>query len=218
MNIYRLSTTVLKDRDSCMEWLREKGLLPSLEKWCPRCTNKLMTYQPHGLGRYRCRRNHSGRGPIELSAAQGTWFENVKMTLEKVVLLTYCFAQQYNHQQCIHESSLSVDNITSPNTVVDWYSYCREVCMCALDERYTDEGLIGGPGHIVQIDETKVGKRKYNRGRFREGNWILGMIDSEGGYRLEICPENKRDRDTLFPLITKHVAPGTEIHRYVGCI
>jgi len=31
-------------------------------------------------------------------------------------------------------------------------------------------------------------------------------------YRLEICPNNKRDKDTLLALIQKHVTPGTEIH------
>ena len=84
--------------------------------------------------------------------------------------------------------------------------------MCSLDSRYEEEGQIGSPGYVVEIDESKVGKRKYNRGRLREGNWILGMIDRDGGYRLEICPENKRDKETLIPLIKKHVKPGTEIH------
>jgi transposase-like protein len=32
------------------------------------------------------------------------------------------------------------------------------------------------------------------------------MIDLDGGYRLEICPGNKRDKQTLKALITKHVA------------
>lgn len=31
-------------------------------------------------------------------------------------------------------------------------------------------------------------------------------------YRIEICPNNKRDESTLLSLIKKHIAPGTEIH------
>lgn len=31
-------------------------------------------------------------------------------------------------------------------------------------------------------------------------------------YRLEICPNNQRDQETLINLIKKHVAPGSEIH------
>ena len=49
-----------------------------------------------------------------------------------------------------------------------------------------------------------------------EGNWILGMIEVGTGealckYRLEICPENKRDANTLISFIEKHVTPGTTI-------
>ena len=82
---------------------------------------------------------------------------------------------------------------------------------------YTDiQGRIGGPGHVLEIDETKVGKRNYNVGRMVERNWILSMIEVGTGetlcnYRIEICPENKRDGNTLIPLIEKHVAPGTTI-------
>ena len=78
--------------------------------------------------------------------------------------------------------------------------------MIALDDVFSDE-LIGGPGCIVEIDESKIGKRKYNRGRMVEGTWIFGMIvvtnNNVGSFRLEICADNKskRDADTLIPLI-----------------
>jgi len=75
---------------------------------------------------------------------------------------------------------------------------------------YTFEGLIGGPGSVIQIDECKIGTRKYNR--LVEGKWIIGMIDEHTGqFRLEICPENKRNAMTLLPLIQKHVAGGSVI-------
>ena len=46
------------------------------------------------------------------------------------------------------------------------------------------------------------------------GSWILGIIHRGHpyNYRLEICPDNKRDQATLIELIKKHVAEGTEIH------
>ncbi|CAH0722178.1 unnamed protein product, partial [Brenthis ino] len=212
MSIFKLTTTHLKDRETCLSWLRSEGLLIS-DLDCPICkyqrkiVKKMILEPGHGLGRFKCKYRHDQK---TISATQGTWFENVKVSPEKVVLLTYAFANKFNQEQAIKETS--IDKITSSATVVDWYSYCREVCMISLDEQFETEGQIGGLGKIVEIDESLVEKRKYNRGRPREGNWILGMIEKDGpGYRLEICPDNKRERNTLFPLIQKHIAPGTEI-------
>jgi len=139
-----------------------------------------MSFRDKGFGYFRCRNSHRSGGEVTISAAKGTWFENVKTSPEKIALLTYAFANNFSYDQAIRETS--IDDQTSPNTVADWYSYCREVCMIAFDEKYEAEGKIGGVGRTVEIDESLVGKRKYKRGRMRKGNWILGMIDREGGY------------------------------------
>ncbi len=82
-NIYRLTLRVLKDRDTCLEWCREQELLPR-EKNCHKC-NRKMTFDPdRGLGRFRCRYDHRGRGTIEISATKETWFENVKTSPSKI--------------------------------------------------------------------------------------------------------------------------------------
>jgi hypothetical protein len=71
---------------------------------------------------------------------------------------------------------------------------------------------IGGPGHIVEIDECKFGKRKYDRGRRVLGKWILGeYCRTSGQCFLEECTGNKRDHHALLQLIKKNVAPGTII-------
>ena len=35
---------------------------------------------------------------------------------------------------------------------------------------------IGGPGVVIEIDETKIGHRKYQKGRLVDGAWILHII------------------------------------------
>ena len=103
-------------------------------------------------------------------------------------------------------------NRFSRHTVADWYRYCREVCTIYLDRFYEQEGNIGGPGHIIEVDEMKIGRRKYNQGRIVEGVWLLGMIDvATNQIRLEFCPENKRDSNTLLMLIKKHVSEDSTI-------
>jgi len=39
--------------------------------------------------------------------------------------------------------------------------------------------IIGGEGKTVEIDEAKIGHRKYNRGRLLKGQWVFGGIERE---------------------------------------
>eukprot|EP00116_Pleurobrachia_bachei_P017220 sb/3477482/ len=82
------------------------------------------------------------------------------------------------------------------------------------DEINTTSGMIGGPGVIVQIDESKHGKRKYQRGRLVEGTWVFGGVDQVTGEAFfEICPANKRDEATLLPIILRRIRPGSITYR-----
>ncbi|KAK3916690.1 putative transposase-like protein, partial [Frankliniella fusca] len=73
---------------------------------------------------------------------------------------------------------------------------------------------LGGEGVTIQIDESVISKRKYNRGRglrktIKE-KWVLGIYDTEKklGVVLYVV---KRDRATLIPLIRQYVKQGSII-------
>ncbi|CAG2189290.1 unnamed protein product [Mytilus edulis] len=91
---------------------------------------------------------------------------------------------------------------SSKETVNDYYNYCREIC-CYVVENIKPQ-KIGGPGLIVEIDEAKFGKRKYNRGRVVDGNWVLGGICRETK-EIFLMKVDKRDKDTLIPIIEQYV-------------
>ena len=38
---------------------------------------------------------------------------------------------------------------------------------------------IGGPSVIIELDGAKFGKLKYNKGAYREGQWVLGGVDRD---------------------------------------
>ena len=54
--------------------------------------------------------------------------------------------------------------------------FCREVCLATIEKK-TEK--IGGGGKRVQIDESKVGKRKHHRGHYTEGQWVFGGIEQD---------------------------------------
>ena len=71
---------------------------------------------------------------------------------------------------------------------------------------------IGGPNTIVEIDEAKFGKQKYNRGRLVQGTWLAGGIQRHtDNCFLAICPGNRRDATTLGNIVQTYVHRGTTV-------
>ena len=66
---------------------------------------------------------------------------------------------------------------------------------------------IGGPGTVVEIDESVFYKTKYNVGRRREHTWVFGMTE-RGTNSVIMIPVALRDQATLFPLIVTYIRPG----------
>jgi ISXO2-like transposase domain len=105
---------------------------------------------------------------------------------------------------------MSIVDITgiSHKTIMEYIKKIEYLIFSSLDE---EDCIIGGPGIEVQIDESKFGKRKYNRGHYVDGVWILGGVEitPERGIFLRIV-EN-RNADTLEEIICSHVRSGSII-------
>lgn len=97
----------------------------------------------------------------------------------------------------------------SSATIVDYYSYFRQLVISSLDPIDT---TIGGPQIIVEVDESKFGKRKYNRGKHVEGAWVIGGIERGGGGKFFVEVVERRDSETIANVLSKHLLPGTILH------
>ena len=86
----------------------------------------------------------------------------------------------------------------------------REVCLMWL-ERTEGTATIGGPGVIVEIDESKFGKRKYHRGHHVDGAWVFGGRERDNGKKCFFEIVERRDKPTLLSIIKKRILPGSVI-------
>lgn len=102
----------------------------------------------------------------------------------KAFLLTYCFSVDLDYNQTIRETSHYDAGTTSSATVAYWFSYSREICTLALANRYENYGPMGGVNSIIEIDEMKMGRRKYqvSHGVFQK--YIFAR--ASGGRELDI--------------------------------
>ena len=133
----------------------------------------------------------------------GSWLERTRLTVTQVLdfVRTWCLGVSGAVMR-------SESGIVSKATSTDWSRFCREICAGAL--LAADNGVIGGPGHIVEVDESKFSKRKYDRGRHLRKRWVFGGFDRTTRKSFFEFVEN-RTADTLLEVIIRRVARGSII-------
>ena len=140
---------------------------------------------------------------------QGTWFEGTHLSLKDVFQLSYYFARQtHTYEEIYFDMQRDDGSQPSPNSISDWMEFYRQICGAYFATHPTK---LGGPGMVVEIDETVITKRKYNRGALRaEEQWVFGIVDRGTG-RCALWPVERRDAATLLQLIQNFVLPNTTI-------
>jgi hypothetical protein len=182
--------------------LRSEGLLRTTMQ-CPKC-NESMIERKKTLKdslAFRCSRRAC---QLERSIRTGSFFENVRLSLCEAVLLIHLWCAKYSEKLICEEFQFSRP------TVIDWFRFCRELCISHYEE---NAAMIGGQGSIVEIDETYVVKRKNNQGRVLTAGWLFGGIErrEDDEFRAFFRLIYNRSGPHLKYLIRQHVAPGTRI-------
>lgn len=126
-------------------------------------------------------------------------------------MMAYSYATDCTYDHARRNCAFSAEDPEMTNqTISHWFTLFREIVSEHFLDKVNAGSKIGGPGHIVQVDEAMIGRRKYNRGRLVEGTWVFGMIDDMGEVRFEIV--ERRDVQTLTDKLLTHVATGSHIH------
>jgi hypothetical protein len=188
---------ILFDEQKCVEFLRERRAF--YEDWrCVDC-DKPMKFYPGRL-RFRCPTKKCSK---EIPLRKNTFFENVHLPIHKTLHLGYLWLKGDN--------STSIQGTTkhSKHTVADFTNYFRELVADSLN---CEDTQIGGPNIVVELDETKVGKRKYNRGHRVEGIWVLGGVERTPERKCFVVTVPNRKAETLINIIGQCVLSGSIIH------
>ncbi|KAI4293291.1 hypothetical protein PAPHI01_2680, partial [Pancytospora philotis] len=83
----------------------------------------------------------------------------------------------------------------------------RRLSRIAVPRYYQRLGQIGGPDVVVEVDESKFGKRKYHRGHRVDGTWVLGAVEKTGKRRIIMLPVANRTREILLGILSRFVHP-----------
>ena len=197
----KLDDIVIKTNEETVYWMMENGLIASLLD-CDGC-NMLMrltktSRNKDGLA-WRCFKKDCRLKNTWISVRKGSFFEHTTTNLKEILKVIYLWSNQMISKDilkymCIGESTLLK----------------LKLALIELIRNYFDKYplLLGGPGRIVQIDETMLNhKVKAHRGRVpKKQVWTLGIADcsykpAKGGMWLI---ENKKS-ETILAIIEKHV-------------
>lgn len=141
----------------------------------------------------------------------GSVFEGSRLPVSKVLMLALCYAYRETYENSRRACLFSAGETGPTNqTIARWFEFFRELVAATVPKWPSERGKIGGKGVVVQVDEALIGRRKYNRGRAIPGTWVLGMIDSNGQVRMEVCA--RRNAPTLERIVRKWVRVGSTIH------
>ena len=139
---------------------------------------------------------------VKISIRTGSFFAKSHLDFSTILRIIHGWIHELPQQYIMMELKIG-----SPTTVVDWFNFCRDVCCEIL---MLENKQIGGPGHVVEIDESKFGKRKYNKGRAVDSSWVLGGIDRETKETFFKVIKD-RSAEILLPILIENIHPETTV-------
>ena len=193
-----LATTVKTHQEGLEQFIQYGIIVPPVV--CEKCGSKLSRHEDKRLSdgfSFRCVKGSCHKS---YSIRYRSWLQHVRIGLEIMFKLMYMWCYQFTSKQICHELNLF------KLTVSEKFQSFREVCKI----EFAKHEVIGGQGMVVQIDETLIYKRKYDRGRFPAQVWVFGGIDEQGKIFLEVVQQ--RNAQTLTEVLLRRVAPRSIIY------
>jgi transposase-like protein len=185
----------LFDEEKCIEFLLQHSIIYSSVQ-CQACGAETRREKKRWVcKKYACRK--------AISIFASSFFANTRLKCSEVMLLCYLWLIKASYQVILAATG------HSSITVSEYSKYCRQMVAEILDD---EDMHIGGPGVVVEVDESKLGKRKYHRGHRVEGIWILGGVERTEQRKVFVEPVPDRSASTILDVLSRHILPGSIIH------
>lgn len=187
---------IFNTEEATIKYLLEKGIIkPQILCECGQILNINIKRKA-----YRCYIKKCNK---EIGIFRDTYLENRNLKCNKFLLLAYLWICETSNKTIMTMAQ------HSSQTITNFFNEARQIIMTSLTD---DDSQIGGENIIVEIDESKFGKRKHNRGHHVEGVWIIGGVERTPERKLFLKVIEKRDAETLLNVINAHVKQGSIIY------
>lgn len=161
-------------------------------KTCPKCNQKCKERQDRAF----IARCTWGKCRAEFSLLNGTIFHMSRLSINSILNIINMWL--LNGNSFLISKTLNISLITVR-------SILKKVSTTIVKNYYNKFDKIGGNGIIVEVDESKFGKRKYYRGHRVKGVWVVGMVERTAKRRILVIPVEKRDKNSLNLVLKRYV-------------
>ena len=186
---------IVQSPASTISYLLEHGIIDS-ERTC-NCGGTMKSNPERQ--RFRCTRKACRK---EITIFTGTFFAGAKIPCTKVLEIAYFWLSKASATQIVTYTGVS------GVTVQAYVHHLQQLTADSLEE---EDFVIGGEGVVVEVDETKLGKRKYNRGHRVDGVWVFCAVERTPERKLFCKKLENRSSFTLTSTILSHVRCGSVI-------
>lgn len=193
-------THITRSEKQTIKYLFKKGVLEK-KKICYKCKSIMIIDINQKI--YRCQKKGHN---ISCSIFNQTFLSTCKFGVHNLLKICYLYLHKVPTTEIVKMTGIQSEAVTS------WCLFLREML---ADDLNTEDIRIGGENVIVEIDETKLGKRKYNRGHLVDGVWVVGGIERTPQKKAFLIEVADRTSDTLQNVISTFVLPGSII--YTDC-
>ncbi|GFN99532.1 hypothetical protein PoB_002603800 [Plakobranchus ocellatus] len=161
---------IIADTDTCLLRLTERGLVRNTmaclcRQQCP------INVQ---AGSIDGKRWYCSTCKTRKLLRDGSFFSGSHLTMQQIVILIYCWSYDMSQAVIKHETSIDTNH-----TIVDWCNFLREECETWLANNPDEISGMDANGDpvVIEIEESKYFHRKYHKGQWREGHWVIGGIE-----------------------------------------
>ena len=199
MQSYNTFKHLFESKDEAEKYLKENKVFYTEFKCTrPNCNGIMRVIRQRNV--LRCGKKTCSK---EMSLRAHTFFYGSMLTSNRILEMAYLWLLKMNHEQICDFTGIAKNSITQFNC------HFQILVGGALDE---EDCLIGGDGIVVEIDETKMGKRKYHRGHHVEEVWIGGgEVKKIIELRMFLKAVENRSTETMKKLIENPVKVGSII-------
>lgn len=193
-------------------WLFDQGVFEKEPPKCQATGEDMHLYELTERGithlYWRCAHGRTLEcGRKKKSVRDASMFSGLKCDLHKVLAVMWLF---------LHEVKLdSIKRMTGLHAAT-----IRSILMLLfrlMNADIKDEDVsVGGVDKndkpiVVEVDESKFGKRKNHKGHPVEGVWVVGGVERTPERKVFLTTVEDRKKDTLHLILSTWIKPGSEI-------